>query len=128
MMGAMRRVVSPFVAVEERIEEGAAAWRADFGWVPRFHGALHAGPVVISECGESRRQIAYFGDTTNVTARLQEQAKAAGRSLLVSADLLQRLRPGPGLKPDLRIEALGPSALRGRAAAVEVFAVERARP
>ena len=59
----------------------------------------------------------------NVTARLQEQAKEAGRGLLVSADLLQRVRPGP----DLRIEALGPSALRGRAAAVEVFAVERAR-
>ena len=78
---------------------------------------------VISECGGSRRQIAYFGDTMNVTARLQERAKAAGRSLLVSAELLQRVRAGP----DLRIEALGKSALRGRAAAVEVFAVERGR-
>jgi class 3 adenylate cyclase len=26
-----------------------------------------SGPVVISECGDSRRQIAYFGDTVNVT-------------------------------------------------------------
>lgn len=111
-----------FFAVEERIEKSAAAWREAFGWVTRFRGALHAGPVVISECGKSRRQIAYFGDTMNVTARLQERAKEAGRSLLVSADLLERVRPGP----DLRVEALGAAALRGRAAAVEVFAVERA--
>lgn len=118
------RCLDCFFAVEARIEKGAAAWREAFGWVPRFRGALHAGPVVISECGESRRQIAYFGDTMNVTARLQERAKEALRSLLVSADLLARVRPGP----DLRVEALGPSALRCRAAAVEVFAVERARP
>jgi adenylate cyclase len=78
--------------------------------------------VVIGECGDSRRQIAYFGDTMNVTARLQEHCKAVGRTLLVSADLLKQVRPGPLV----RVEPLGPAALRGRAAAVEVFAVERA--
>ena len=30
---------------------------------------------MISECGSSRRQLAYFGDTVNVTARLQEHCK-----------------------------------------------------
>jgi class 3 adenylate cyclase len=63
----------------------------------------------------------HFGDAVNVTARLQEHTKEAGRPLLVSADLLRRLQPGP----DLRVMALGQAALRGRAAAVEVFAVER---
>jgi class 3 adenylate cyclase len=121
--GSAAQCLDCFFAVEERIEKRAASYREAFGWVPRFRGALHAGPVVISECGESRRQIAYFGDTMNVTARLQERAKEAGRSLLVSADLLERVRTGP----DLRIVALGKAALRGRAAAVEVFAVERAR-
>lgn len=79
--------------------------------------------MVISECGDSRRQIAYFGDTMNVTARLQEHCKEVGRALLVSADLLRLVRPGN----DLVVEALGPTQLRGRAAAVEVFAVERRR-
>jgi adenylate cyclase len=37
---------------------------------------LHAGAVVVSECGNSKRQIAYFGDTGNVAARLQEEGKA----------------------------------------------------
>lgn len=121
--GPAAQCLDCFFAVEQRIEECAASYREAFGWVPRFRGALHAGPVVISECGESRRQIAYFGDTMNVTARLQERCKEAGRNLLVSADLLERVPPGP----DLRVESLGASALRGRAAAVEVFAVERGR-
>ena len=86
-----------------------------------IRAALHAGPVVISECGDSHRQIAFFGDTLNVTARLQELCKEIGRPLLVSADLLSRVRAGP----DLRVESLGGAALRGRLAVVQVFAIER---
>jgi class 3 adenylate cyclase len=111
-----------FFALKERIEELAESYRREFGSIPRFRAGLHAGPVVISECGDSHRQIAYFGDTMNVTARLQEHCKALGQPLLVSADLLKRVRPGP----DLQVEALGQAALRGRAAAVDIFAVKRA--
>jgi adenylate cyclase len=41
--------------------------------------------------------------------------------LLVSADLLRLMK----LKPSLAVEALGEVRLRGRAAAIEVFAVDR---
>jgi adenylate cyclase len=77
--------------------------------------------VAISECGDSRRQVAYFGDTVNVAARLQEHCKEAGRALLVSADLVRLASP----ITDLMVEALGPTQLRGRSAPIEVFAVER---
>jgi class 3 adenylate cyclase len=110
-----------FFAVADRIAEQADSYHRKFGSVPQFRAALHAGPVVISECGDSHRQIAYFGDTLNVTARLQELGKEVGRPLLVSADLLSRVHAGPHLS----VEALGGAALRGRLAAVEVFAVER---
>ena len=113
-----------FFAIEDRIAETADSYRREFGSIPRFRAALHAGPVVISECGNSRRQIAYFGDTLNVTQRLQEHCKSVGRTLLVSADLLSRVRPGF----DLQIEALGRAQLRGRSTAVEVFAIERGTP
>ncbi len=54
--------------------------------------------------------------------RMRERCcKEVGRALLVSADLLRLAHPGS----DLVVEALGPVQLRGRAAAVEVFAVER---
>lgn len=119
--GSERRCLDCFFAIQDRIAEKADSYRREFGLVPNFRAGAHAGPVVISECGDSRRQVAYFGDTMNVTARLQEYCKEAGRALLVSGDLLRLARPGN----DLVVEALGPIQLRGRAAAVEVFAVER---
>jgi class 3 adenylate cyclase len=118
-----RRYLDCFFAIQDRVAEKTDLYRREFDLVPMFRAGLHAGPVVISECGDSHRQIAYFGDTMNVAARLQERCKEVGRALLVSADLLRLVRPGR----DLVVEALGPTQLRGRAAAVEVFAVERRR-
>jgi adenylate cyclase len=115
------RCIDCFFAIADSIAERADSYRQEFGMVPSFRAGLHAGHVVISECGSSRRQLAYFGDTVNVTARLQELCKEAGRNLLVSADLLRHIK----LKPAFVIEALGEVRLRGRAAAIEVFAVER---
>ena len=87
-----------FFAVADRVAANAKSYQQRFGSVPQFRAALHAGPVVISECGYSHRQIAFFGDTLNVTARLQELCKEIGRPLLVSADLLSRVRAGPDLR------------------------------
>jgi class 3 adenylate cyclase len=115
------RCIECFFAIADAIAEKADSYRQEFGMVPTFRAGLHAGAVVISECGSSRRQLAYFGDTVNVTARLQEYCKEAGRNLLVSADFLRHVQ----LNPDLVIEPLGQAQLRGRAAAIEVFAVQR---
>jgi class 3 adenylate cyclase len=115
------RCIDCFFAIANTIAGKADSYRQEFGMVPGFRAGLHAGPVVISECGSSRRQLAYFGDTVNVTARLQEYCKEAGRNLLVSADLLAHMRPNP----DIVVEPLGQAQLRGRAAAIEVFAVQR---
>lgn len=115
------RCIDCFFAIVDSIAERADSYRQEFGIVPSFRAGLHAGQVVISECGSSRRQLAYFGDTVNVTARLQEHCKEVGRNLLVSADLLGRMK----LKPSFAVEALGEVRLRGRSAAIEVFAVER---
>jgi class 3 adenylate cyclase len=110
-----------FFAITDCIAEKADSYRKEFGMVPSFRAGLHAGPVAISECGSSRRQLAYFGDTVNVTARLQEYCKEAKRNVLLSADLLRHIRP----RADLLVEALGPAQLTGRAAAMEIFTVKR---
>jgi adenylate cyclase len=115
------RCIDCFFAIADSIAERAESYREEFGMVPSFRAGLHAGHVVISECGSSRRQLAYFGDTVNVAARLQEHCKEAGRNLLVSADLMRLMK----LKAAFAVEALGEVRLRGRAAAVELFAVER---
>jgi class 3 adenylate cyclase len=115
------RCLDCFFAIQDRIAARADLYRREFGVVPDFRAGLHTGPVVISECGDSHRQVAYFGDTVNVAARLQAHCKEVGRALLVSGDLLRLLHPGQ----DLVVDALGPTRLRGRAAPVEVFAIER---
>jgi adenylate cyclase len=119
-----QRYVDCFFAIEDCIGALADRYKREFGLVPEFRAGIHAGPVVISECGDSRRQVAYFGDTVNVAARLQAHCKEAGRRLLVSGELV-RLLPKP---IDFGVEPLGPTELRGRAAPVEVFAVARRAP
>ena len=89
------------------------------GPAPRVGGAASVWLTALQCSWKPRRQIA---STDTRTARLQEHCKAVGQTLLVSADLPRRVRPGP----DLRVVALGQAALRGRAASVEIFAVDRA--
>jgi class 3 adenylate cyclase len=129
-----RRCLDCFFAIQDRIAARADQYRQEFGVVPDFRAGLHAGPVVISECGDSHRQVAFFGDTVNVAARLQAYCKEAGRSLLVSGDLLDLVSSGKDHSGEnLGIEGfvvddLGPVQLRGRAAAIELFGVERRAP
>lgn len=116
-----RRYLDCVFAIEDRLAKRADHYRKEFGVVPAFRAGMHAGPVVIGECGDSRRQIAYFGDTVNVAARLQAHCKEAGRPLLISGELRRLLPPDP----DFVIEPLGSTQLRGRAASIDLFAVAR---
>ncbi|OKO67957.1 adenylate/guanylate cyclase domain-containing protein [Bradyrhizobium sp. NAS96.2] len=108
-------------AIADRLAKRADYYRKQFGVAPTFRAGMHAGPVVVAECGDSRRQIAYFGDTVNVTARLQAHCKEADRPLLISGELL-RLLPS---ELDFVVEPLGATQLRGRAASIDIFAVAR---
>jgi adenylate cyclase len=113
-----------FFAAQDRIAKLAPFYTRDFGIVPRFRAGVHAGSVVVSECGDSKRQIAYFGDTMNVAARLCEHCKLSSDALVASAELLRDTAIPSGF-------ALGNGSsilLRGRQAPVEVRAVYRQRP
>jgi hypothetical protein len=49
------RCIDCFFAIADAIAEKADSYRREFGTVPTFRAGLHAGAVVISECGNSRR-------------------------------------------------------------------------
>jgi adenylate cyclase len=104
--------------------ELARSYAEDFGVVPRFRAGIHAGPVVVSECGVAKRQIAYFGDTMNVAARLCEHCKVAGETLVVSADMLR----GADVPQGLSVGRHASLMLRGRRTPVEAHAVHLLRP
>ncbi len=116
------RSLSCFFAIERKMARLAAEYDREFGVVPRFRAGLHAGPVIVSECGDTKRQLAYFGDTMNVAARLCEHCKAIDQRLVVSGDLLRRLT----IPPDLQVGDGERIALRGRQQPVETHAIRQA--
>jgi class 3 adenylate cyclase len=115
------RALRCFFAAEDKMAGLAPAYTREFGMVPRFCAGIHAGPVVVSECGDAKRQIAYFGDTMNVAARLCDQCKSVDEPILVSADLLRAAAVPRGLAIGTRASI----ALRGREEPVETHAVRR---
>lgn len=108
----------PFLA-RQNIVRNAALYRERFDAVPGFRAALHCGDIVAGEIGDVRREIAYVGDTLNVTARLLEASKGLRRDVLVSAELLASAR----LPPNIEAEPLPTLSIRGRDAPLEIAAL-----
>lgn len=115
------RCLECFAAIDRTMAGLAAIYQRAFAVVPQFRAALHCGPVIVSECGSAKRQLAFFGDTMNVTARLCEYCKQASQHLVVSADLLGRLT----IPPDLVVGNGETIALRGRREPIEVHAIQQ---
>jgi class 3 adenylate cyclase len=81
---------------------------------PRFRIGLNTGPAVIGNVGAAgQRSFSAIGDTTNVAARLQSEARP-GHVLMSSAT---RERIGRGIL----VESLGHLTLKGKDEPVEVF-------
>jgi Adenylate cyclase, family 3 (some proteins contain HAMP domain) len=110
----------PFVA-RELIEHRHTEYVTRYGAVPAFRAAAHYGEIVAGEIGDVRREIAYVGDTLNVTARLLEAAKEMGRDVLVSDELLALA----GLPDGITAEKLPMLSVRGRAQPLAVSALAR---
>jgi adenylate cyclase len=115
------RCVRCVFAIRDRIAAKAEAYRRKFGVVPAFRVGLHGGPVVAGECGDSKQEISYFGDTINTAARIESECKELDVPLLVSGDLLDRMR----LPPGLRAEPRGTTRLRGRDRETSLFTLRR---
>ena len=109
-------------AILDQFEAAAPTWRRRFGEIPRFHIALHGGPVVTAEVGIDRHKISYFGDVVNTTSRLERLSRDLAAPVLVSANLLSRLAKLPA---GLSARSLGVHSLTGRDQRLEVFGIEK---
>ncbi len=103
-----------------RLERNAADYEREFGARANFRAALHCGPVVLGELGAVKQEIALIGDTMNTAARLQQACRDTGHRVLASAALIDRIETMP---PEIVARTLGPMPLRGKAAALEVYAL-----
>ena len=86
--------------------------------MPEFKAGLHSGDVIAAEIGDLKKEIAFNGETLNVTARIQGECNRLGRRLLASRSLLDRL----DLPAELTAEPMGAVALRGVGEPTELVA------
>jgi class 3 adenylate cyclase len=113
------RCLACFLAIERKVARLAVHYEREFDVVPRFRAGMHAGAVIVSECGDAKRQLAYFGDTMNVAARLCEYCKAVNQRLVISGNLLHQVT----VPVDLRVDGGESIALRGRQERIEAHAI-----
>ena len=103
--------------IADRVEE----YRSRFGVLPDFRVALHAGPVVAGEMGDSKLEIVLLGDTVNTTARIEQASRELDRTFLVSAEALALINLPHGVES----ERMPPAALKGKSRQVQLYALDR---
>ena len=116
---ANMRAIRCCFAIAEQLRQKAPEYERDFGTAPSFRIGLHGGPVVISQCGDQKQEISYFGDTVNTAARIEQQCKALDCGLLISGELLERITLAPGFLAHPK----GAVQLRGRAHETQLFTI-----
>jgi adenylate cyclase len=88
------------------------------GW-PRFRAGVATGPAAVGHVGTAdQRSFAAIGDTTNVAARLQAEARP-GEALIADSTAAR--------SDGAELESRGQLALRGRDEPLEVFALSHVR-
>lgn len=85
-------------------------YQSQYGCVPAFRAAIHSGPIVATEVGQIRTDVALHGDTLNTAARVLAECSALQAELLVTETVSKRLPAIEGC----RMEALGEFKLRGK--------------
>ena len=111
---AVRAALEMIELVEMFNEQRAAAGKVRI----RIGVGIATGEMVAGYAGtQSRATYTCIGDTVNLASRLESHTKVAQRAILI--DLGTRSELGEGAQ----VEALGAVPLKGKASAVEVFAV-----
>jgi len=115
------RCIACHFAIVDAIERARSRYEGRYGTAPSFRTGIHSGRVVAGEIGDQRKQIVFVGDVVNTASRMQAEAKAREKGLVVSGALLARL----DLPPDVEARSLGTVQPRGKEQSMELFEVVR---
>ena len=110
------KILSAVDAIFVAVGDEQANYRQQFGVVPDFRIGVHGGDVVVSEQGDTKRAIGIYGSTINISARMEEAAKAHGVACVISGDVAKALsRRNDGLLP------IGYEKIRGISEEIPIF-------
>jgi adenylate cyclase len=108
-----------YFAVKKQFQDRSAHYLANYGFLPVFKAGLHMGKVTAVEIGEVKKDIAYHGDTLNISARIQSVCNEYERDFLVSEYLIQKI----GIDQSMKVEHLGMVLLKGKTEKVGILSV-----
>jgi adenylate cyclase len=106
-----------YVLFKKRIASRAAYYEAEYRVVPSFRAAVHAGPIVATEVGQIRTDVALHGDALNTAARVLGECNSLDAELLMTESVASRI---PALDR-VSIQPLGQHVLRGKEEAVMLY-------
>jgi adenylate cyclase len=109
-----------YFGCKKQFQERAPHYLARYGCVPVFKAGMHIGKVTAVEIGEIKKDIAYHGDTLNISARIQSVCNEYHKDFLVSDTLIEKI----GVMKTMRLERLGPVLLKGKTERVGITSVE----
>jgi adenylate cyclase len=110
------KILNAVDAIFVAVKDEQANYRQQFGVVPDFRVGVHGGDVVVSEQGDIKRAIGIYGSTINISARMEEAAKAHGVACVISGDVAKALsRRNDGLLP------IGYEKIRGISEEIPIF-------
>ncbi|WP_430398865.1 adenylate/guanylate cyclase domain-containing protein [Ferrovibrio sp.] len=114
------RAVATIFSARDLLQRRAAFYAERLGAVPDFRAVLHAGPVVVGEMGDFKREIALLGDTINTTAKIEQWAKGVEHTVIASRAALDAM----GTLEAVTAIPLGAQTLPGKAQPLELFALQ----
>jgi adenylate cyclase len=81
-----------FFLIKEIFNRASEKYIKEYRMVPGFKAGLHYGKVTTGEIGVVKKEIIFTGDVLNTTARIQCTCNAYDVDILVSNDLLAKLK------------------------------------
>jgi adenylate cyclase len=111
-----------FVAMMEIIEKNAEYYLEKYGELPSFKGGLHGGPMIVTEVGAIKKEIAFHGTVVNTASRIQQKCNELNTNFLISDFILLHTELAPLYVPFLE----GSFLLKGKTEPMKLYSVEKA--
>lgn len=109
-----------YYCFKDRLNSKQDYYSSTYGYVPKFTAGLHCGPIIVTEVGRLKREIAYHGDTINVASRIQGKCRELDSELLISKIARDKISSN-----DYTFKSLDFIQLRGKSESTEIFRVQK---
>lgn len=92
-----------------------------YGFHPEFKASVHRGNVILAEIGTIKKELTYYGDVINTSARIQSLCNQYQQQLLVSEKIWNEINS----KKNYRSQVYADAFLKGKDETVTLFGVQK---